>query len=439
MTYISSIGLIVGIAVLITLNLKGINGFISALAATIVVIVSNGMNFWEQMSGTFATGVGGFVTSYIFLFCLASAYGELMKTSRSAEVAATWMFEVFGQRWAAVACMLISFVLAFGGINAFIIIFTLYPIAGPLFRKCNISAALLPAIIMYGSINLLVMCPGNPSNLIIALSGYLGTTSYSAPVMSIVLLIIATIFGAWYFSNEVRKNAANGIGYVVKPGDDELMSDDPNVDRPSVIVAFLPLILVIVVKTLLNSVMSITNGLLTAMLVAVVVLIALNFNRLKGHVMQDFTTGFWTSMNTLLVTGSIMGFAAVMKLAPGFVPYQNAASWMAYNLNPYLSAAITINVFSCITGACMAGTQMFVSTMGETFAAMNLNNAGFMRMLSIAAMGLDTLPSSPVLVNTASCCGVTVKECYKYVFMVTVVAPLVLTVISIGLIYIGIV
>jgi hypothetical protein len=87
----------------------------------------------------------------------------------------------------------------------------------------------------------------------------------------------------------------------------------------------------------------------------------------------------------------------------------------------------------------MAGTQMFVSTLGETFATMNLNTGGFMRMLAIAAMGLDTLPSSPVLINTANCCGVTVKECYKPVFMVTVVLPIFLTIFSIVLIYLGIV
>lgn len=438
MLIIGAVGLVLGIAALTILNIKGVNGFISALIATVIVIVTNGMNFWEQISGTFAAGLGGFVTSYVFLFCLASAYGELMKTSRSAEVCASWMFKVFGQKWAAVACMITAFILAFGGINAFIIIFTLWPIAGPLFRKANISQALLPAIIMFGSIDLLVLCPGNPSNLIIALCNYLGTNSYTAPVMSIILLVIAFVFGAVYFTLLVKKNAAKGIGYIVQPGDDDLISDE-NADRPSVLVSFLPLIIVVVVKTLLTNAMNATDGLLTAMLVAVVAVIVLNINRLKGHIVKDFTAGFWTSVNTLLVTGAIMGFAAVMKVAPGFGPFLSGAQWMAENWNPYISAAISINVFSCITGACMAGTQMFVSTLGDTFAAMNLNTGGFMRMLAISAMGLDTLPSSPVLINTANCCGVTVKQCYGPVFIVTVVLPIALTILSIVMIGIGIV
>lgn len=438
MLMIGAVGLILGIAALIILNLKGVNGLISAMVATIIVIITNGMNFWGEISGTFATGLGGFVTTYVFLFCLASAYGEIMRTSRSAEVCANWLFKIFGQKWAAVACMVVSFILAFGGINAFIIIFTVWPIAGPLFRKANISQALLPAIIMFGSIDLLVLCPGNPSNLIIALCNYLGTNSYTAPLMSIILLVIAFAFGAWYFTRLVKKNAEKGIGYIVKPGDEDLMEDN-NADAPNTFVAFLPLILVVVVKTVLTNAMSATDGLLTAMLVAVGVAIICNYKRLKGHIIQDFTTGFWTSVNTLLVTGGIMGFAAVMKGAPGFAPFLAAAQWMAEHWNPYISAAISINVFSCITGACMAGTQMFVSTLGETFATMNLNTGGFMRMLAIAAMGLDTLPSSPVLINTANCCGVTVKECYKPVFMVTVVLPIFLTIFSIVLIYIGIV
>jgi H+/gluconate symporter-like permease len=90
------------------------------------------------------------------------------------------------------------------------------------------------------------------------------------------------------------------------------------------------LILVVVVKTVLTNAMSATDGLLTAMLVAVGVAIICNYKRLKGHIIQDFTTGFWTSVNTLLVTGGIMGFAAVMKGAPGFAPFLAAAQWMDY-------------------------------------------------------------------------------------------------------------
>ena len=281
--------------------------------------------------------------------------------------------------------------------------------------------------------------PGNPSNLVIALCNYLGTNSYSAPVLSIILLAVAFIFGAVYFTMLVKKNAEKGIGWISNDKDNELDSEDPTLDRPGVLVAFLPLIVVVIVKTLLTNVMSATDGLLTAMLVATALAIALNYNRLKGHIVKDFTVGFWTSMNTLVVTGAIMGFAAVIKVAPGFGPFLSGAQWLAANVNPYVSAAIAINVFSCITGACMAGTQMFVSTMGETFAAMNLNTGGFMRMLAIAAMGLDTLPSSPVLINTANCCGVTVKQCYGPVFVTTVLLPFALTALSIVLIAVGIV
>ncbi len=76
--------------------------------------------------------------------------------------------------------LIITFLLAYGGVNAFIIIFAVYPVAVPMFRKANVSKLLMPAIFLYGAVVLNVVTPGAPSMLCIALSEKLVTT-FAAP------------------------------------------------------------------------------------------------------------------------------------------------------------------------------------------------------------------------------------------------------------------
>ena len=62
-----------------------------------------------------------------------------------------------------------------------LLIFAVYPVAVPMFRKANVSKLLMPAIFLYGAVVLNVVTPGAPSMLCIALSEKLGVTTFAAP------------------------------------------------------------------------------------------------------------------------------------------------------------------------------------------------------------------------------------------------------------------
>lgn len=46
MEIISVIGMVLGVAVLIYLTFKGVNGFVASLVGSVIVIVSSGLPFW---------------------------------------------------------------------------------------------------------------------------------------------------------------------------------------------------------------------------------------------------------------------------------------------------------------------------------------------------------------------------------------------------------
>ena len=152
MEAIGVIGMIIAIVALIYLTFKGMNGFVASLAATVILIVTSGLPFWDTMVNTYAASMGKIFGSYLFMFCVASAYSELMKQSGAAESIANFFFSIFGVKASCAATVIISFLLAYSGINAFIIIFAIYPVAVPMFRKANISKNLMPAIFLYGSV-----------------------------------------------------------------------------------------------------------------------------------------------------------------------------------------------------------------------------------------------------------------------------------------------
>ena len=149
---LGAVGMLLGIAVLIVLCVKGFNVFLSSMIASIVVIIFNGLPFWDSIITTYFNGMSGFIGTYTLFFCLAAAYGELMKVTGAAETIANYLFKLVGVKYTAFATLLVTWILAYGGINAFIVVFAVYPIAMPMFRQANISKNIMPAIFLYGSV-----------------------------------------------------------------------------------------------------------------------------------------------------------------------------------------------------------------------------------------------------------------------------------------------
>ena len=441
MEIISVIGMVLGVAVLIYLTFKGVNGFVASLVGSIIVIVSSGLPFWGTLTGTYAASLGSTFGSNLFLLTIGSAYSELMKKSGAAESIANFLFAFLGVKATVAGTLIITFLLAYGGVNAFIIIFAVYPVAVPMFRKANVSKLLMPAIFLYGAVVLNVVTPGAPSTLCIALSEKLGVTTFAAPTMAIVLLVVAFGFGIFYFTWASNSLRARGIGFVASESDAELIAGSTSgKELPPIHLAILPYIVIIVLKLVLANSMSASDGINTAMGVGAIVLIITNYKYLKGHIVQDLVTGFTSSINPLLLTAALMGFASVVNACAGFQYFMNFAMMLADKMNPYISAVIVTNVFSGITGASLSGTQIFCSTMADQFMSLGtVNPQALYKVVGMAAMGMDTLPHCPTFVMEAQVCGVTTKESYPHVLVMTVITPIALALIAATMAIIGLI
>lgn len=438
MSVLGVVGLLLGIAALIVLSYKGVNAFVSSLIAAAIVIITNGMPFWGSFSDSYATGMKNFAGSYFLIFGLAAAYGELMKISGAAEAVANKLFKFFGTKWAPVACIVVTLLMAMGGISAFVIVFAVYPIAAPMFRKANITKELMPGIFLCASVTLCLCLPGNPTstNAILTQTA-LGTNAYAAPVMGTIACIVGLVISCVYVTIAARKEQEKGNGYVVSGTD--LVEETGEKNLPPFWSSILPLVVVILMMFFLKEKMGTIDCINTSLLAAAVLVIVFNYSALKGKVLSTFCTGFWSSMTALMLTGGVMGFAGVVQTAPGFQYFLDFAMGLSHTFNPYVSAAVAVNVVAGITGTALGGLQIFANTMLDSYLNLGINPDAFHRLMVIACCGLDTLPHCATFITMCTVCGVTPKGSYKHVFPLTVIMPIFLTILCIIMALAGIV
>lgn len=433
MSVIGVAGVLISIVLIIYLGYKGVNLVLNSLLASVIIIVTNAMPFWDAVANGYIPSMQNFVGSYLLLFILSSIYGNIMKKNGSASAIANGVFKVVGVKWAAIACIAVTAVMAYGGISAFVIVFAIYPIALPLFEKANISKNLMPAIFSFGAVTLMQCIPGAPTGVNATAAAALGTNAFSGPVIGTICGIVGFIVAAVYVAWQTKILAGKGEGFVA--GNEEAGREER--ELPNLWRALLPLIAVILVMVLTKNALTTMNAVNTALAVGIVLSVLLTFGKSKNHVMKDITEGLESSYGTLITTAALMGLGGVIQMAPAFETFANFAHSLSDLFNPYIAAALSLNVFTGITATSLGGLTIFANTMVNDFITPAVNLSAFHRILAIAAGGLDTLPHCAMVATMMLVCGVKYKEAYKHVFVLSVLIPIGLTVLAIALAMMG--
>jgi H+/gluconate symporter-like permease len=429
--------MLLAIAALIVLSYKGLNAFVASLVASAIIIVTNWMPFWPSLTTEYANAMKNFVGSYFLQFGFGAAYGEFMKVTGAAESVAEKIFKLCGARLAALAAILVTLLLALGGISAFVIVFAVYPIAAPLFRKANVSKDYLPGIVLAASVSLCLSFPGNPTLTNALLTNYLPTNAYAAPIMGTIAGLVGLVLGGIYVTAATKRDKLKGRGYVVSGTDSEKVTEAKSL--PPFWTSILPILAVIAGMFALKNLMPALHTILTSLLFAMFLVVVFNYKTLKGKIVKTFVNGFWASLPATFLTAGVMGFAGIVQVAPGFQYFLNFANSLSTTFNPYVSGAVAVNVVAGITGTALGGLQIFANTMLPTYLSFNINPAAFHRIMVIACCGLDTLPHCATFILMCSVCGVTPKASYKHVFALTVVIPMFMTILCILMAILGIV
>jgi len=426
------IGVLIAIALIIYLAYKGWGIIPASVLCALIVVITNNGDIWQALSVIYINGFSYFAGTYFLIFVLGALFGHVMGESGSASAISYKLLDWFGESRAVLVVALATSVLTYGGVNLFIVIFTVYPLALILFKAADLPKRLICASVGIGAGTFtMTALPGSPSIQNLIPAQVLGTTATAAPMMGIICSIFLFGAGVWYVQSQAKKAHANGEHFVPGPRDnmEKLSLADPE-KLPHWAVAFLPLVVVIGVIFLLKGKMDALYGVSIALVAGIVLTYILNWKRFSNP-LKALNEGCANSVMALINTAAIVGFGFVVQNVPAFQAFVKFALGMKFN--PLISEAIAVNVIAGITGSASGGLTIFMKTMGPAFLETGINPEVLHRVASIASGGLDSLPHSGAVITLLMVMGLTHKEAYKDLGVVTLVIPLLATVLAIAI------
>lgn len=454
----STLAIVITLLLLMFFAYRGYSVLILApIMATLAVLLSGDfLSTIPAYTDVFMGALSGFLLKFFPIFLLGALFGRLMADSGAATAIANTVVEKLGASKAILAVILVCAILTYGGVSLFVVAFAIYPIAKDLFKAADIPKRLIPAAIALGSFTFtMTALPGTPAIQNAIPIPYYNTNVFAAPILGIIGGTIMFVCGWMWLQSRARKANAAGEGYgqhdeedVGGVGATAKEAEVLNTHHTSFTIAMIPLVLVIGLNAILTYVvfpsidfsslqtqfpdLNVAGSLglwsiIISLVVACVVLILLRIGH-WNNLQKTINRGTYDSMLPIFNTASEVGYGAVIASLAGFLIIRDSI----LNLNPdnpLISEAVAMTTLAGITGSSSGGLSIALSTLGEDYLRMAVN-AGIdpelmHRVAVMAAGGLDTLPHSGAVITLLAICGLTHKQSYLNLAMVTMVIPLI--------------
>jgi H+/gluconate symporter-like permease len=472
-------GVILSLVLLMYLAYRGINVLVLApLMALLAVLAQGDLPILGTYTQVFMSALGRYVVQFFPLFLLGAIFGKLMDDSGSAAVISRWIVGRVGADRAILAVVLACGVLTYGGVSLFVVAFAVFPIAAALFRESATPKRLIPGAIALGSFTFtMTALPGTPAIQNAIPSPFFGTDAFAAPGLGLIAGLIMFGGGTLWLNWRARNARTAGEGYsgalAARPapggfgqstvGAAQVAPPPAGADQPTgvatsgqetrpeppVVLAFMPVLLVIIVNwAFLNLAVPLldteylgearygsTNigavrgiwAIIVALVVAILFIIVTSW-RAIGDVRKSVNDGTMGSLLPIFNTASEVGYGAVIASLPAFFAIREVVL-NAGGGDPVISLAVAVNVLAGITGSASGGMSIALQTLGSTYAEMaqaaGINPEILHRVSALASGGFDSLPHNGAVITLLAICGLTHRESYADVGMVSVVIPLV--------------
>lgn len=422
---LSLAGLVLGLALLIYLTLRGTELLLAAPLCALFVAVTSGFAFFPQLAAegapsftdAYMKGFVGFVQAWLFMFLLGSLFGKVMEASGAADSVARWIVARIGSRHAVAAVVLACAVLTYGGVSLFVVAFSVYPMALSLFRVADLPRRFVPAALAFGSVTFTMTSAGSPEIQNWIPTRFLGTTPYAAWEVSLVVALLMAATGYVWLSWMVRRAVTAGEHF-------EARDDDPAVEQrelPAMWRGLLPLLTVLLVSFIWHDALK-ESALIVALGGGVLVAIALNWRFLRGRLGAAATGGALGALVAIANTSAVVGFGSVAKLTGGF---QAAVDVMTHLPgDPLIGAAVAVSVIAALTGSASGGQSIALPLLAPHYLDQGVDPEALHRVVAIASGGLDSLPHNGYVVTTLrAICRETYSAAYPAFAAMTVIVP----------------
>lgn len=506
------LGILLSLAVLITLAYRGHSVIaIAPLAASIAVIMS-GAPLLASYTQIFMPALGGFMVAFFPLFLVGAIFGRLMSVSGYAHDLAGWISGILGPRFAILVTVLATALLTYGGVSAWVVVFTIFPIGMALFEEADIPRRLMPAAIALGIFTFATAAlPGSPQIHNTIPTKFFGTNTFAAPGLGLLAAILVFGLGMLWLDRRQKQLARAGESFwdptlaerkEAKRLGGALRSTDggpagrpsPSIDRAGPdgaegtphattrgaavatramdpvldgrsrasalagLIGLSPILVVVVTNALCTYVVfpAMDFGYLSeekfgatsidgvagiwsvtvAMIAGIILVFLMRVGAFKDYV-EGVTEGAKNAVLPVFNTASEVGYGAVIASLAVFAVIRDGLFGLSDN--PVIVAAASTSGISGLTGSASGGLTITLQTFGAELATMAADQGIPMdlmhRVTAMASIGFDSLPHNGAIITLLLVCGLSHRESYKDIFVVTVLVPLagLLAVIGLGL------
>lgn len=448
---LASLGILVSLCLLMGLAYRGYSVIVLAPVFALLAALFSGLSLMPTYTEIFLPQMAGYIKIYFPFFLLGAIFGRCMEVSGAAEAIAKAVIAKLGHKHATLAVVLSCAILTYGGVSLFVVAFAVYPFAASLFREARIPKRLLPATIALGAFTFTMdALPGTPQIQNSIPMKFFNTDLYAAPVFGILGAILVFGLGLFYLERKRKQAQVRGEDYGVQ---EELKLESART-LPPLGLALLPLLGVLVLTLLLQKVFfpqwpiadwaslapynmnleSITGtmnnwALIIGLAFGIAVTVFIQPRQMSKSFATALNLGATGSLLAVMNTASEVGFGNVIKVLPGFKTISTALMSIQGGGSPLLSEAVTVNVLSGITGSASGGMSIALDAFAKDYMAWadraGINHQLLHRVAAMASGGMDTLPHNGAVITLFAITGMTHRQAYKDIFVITCLKTLV--------------
>jgi len=445
---------LIAIAALVLLMFVAYRGFsvilFAPIAAMLAVLVTDPAAVPPVFTGIFMDKMVGFVKLYFPVFLLGAVFGKVIELSGFSKSIVSAVIGLVGRERAMLSIVLVGAVLTYGGVSLFVVVFAVYPFAAEMFRQGGIPKRLIPGTIGLGAFTFTMdSLPGTPQIQNIIPTTFFKTDTWAAPILGTIGALFILFAGITYLEWRRRQAAVAGEGYGEGHTNEPEPVTEERLAHPGI--AILPLIVVGVMNKVFTSLIASYYGathevtlagmakpLVTqvssvaaiwavqgALLMGIVTVLLFAFKPVQKRFAEGTKAAVAGALLASMNTAAEYGFGAVIASLPGFLVIRDALKAIP---NPLVNEAISVSVLAGITGSASGGMSIALAAMADQFiAAANAANIPLEvlhRVASMASGGMDTLPHNGAVITLLAVTGLTHKQSYGDIFVITCIKTL---------------
>ena len=416
------IGIFLGFPVLLSAVWRKYNLILAALVSSAVIGLTNGFTLADTWTNYLTQGIASFGAPYFWMLVIGALFAKLMEDSNATKSLGLWIADRCGEKYSLLGYMVVTGLLTLGGVNGFVILFVLLPLAQVLFRKGNVPWYIFPAVTYAAMVPGCAFFPGGIQTNNMAPTRYLGTTLTAAPLIGVVgTVIYLAMIGVYVHFAVKRGRLAPDAPEYYAPDTDE--TDLRSGKIPPAWMAVLPLIVALAGINLLK--LNIVYGLLIACAVC-----AALFWGYYEDLKKTLNNGVASGVNPVIMVCMVVGIAKVVAATPAFASFQ---TWLLdLPLNGLFKVFAVTNAVAFMTGSGTAAISTTLELFAQDFLAMGFSPDVIHRIVAMSSEGFDSMPWNNFIVLVLTMAGLSYSRSYKHVFICSVLFTMLATLIVIA-------